>query len=60
MGIPTGVVGTCFCGENLGGGQQPINRRQFQSLSFVIMYNNKKDGAIFGFHITFCVITQYL
>ena len=31
-GIPTRVVGTCFCAENLGGGWQPIDPRQFQSL----------------------------
>ena len=28
----TRVVGTCFCSENLGNGQQPIDLRQFQSL----------------------------
>ena len=28
--------------------------------SLVMTCNNKKDGAIFGYHITFCAITQYL
>ena len=32
----------------------------FKVFSFVMMYNNKKNGAIFGCHITFCVITQYI
>ena len=32
----------------------------FKVFSFLMMYNNKKDGAIFGRHITFCAITQYL
>ena len=31
-GIPTRVVGTCFCGENLGSIQKPIYLLQFQSL----------------------------
>ena len=32
----------------------------FKVFSFVMTYNNKKDGAIFGCHITFCVIAQNL
>ena len=32
----------------------------FKVFSFVMEYNNKKVGGIFGYHITFCVQTQYL
>ena len=30
----------------------------FKDFSFVMTCNNKKDGAIFGCHITFCAITS--
>ena len=30
----------------------------FKVFSFVMAYDNKKVGDIFGYHITFCVITQ--
>ena len=33
----------------------PIDLRQFQSLLIIMAYNNKKVGAKFGCHITFCV-----
>ena len=59
-GIPTRVVGTYFCGENLGSAGNLSICFNFKVFSFVMSCNNKKDGAIFGYHITFCVITQYL
>ena len=59
-GIPTRVVGTCFCGENLGSAGNLSICFNFKFISFVISCNNNKDGAIFGCHITFCAITQYL
>ena len=31
----------------------------FPVFSFVMAYNNKKVGVIFGCHIIFCVQTQY-
>ena len=58
-GIPTRVVGTCFCGGNLGSAGNLSICLDFKVFSFVMTCNNK-DGAIFGCHITFCAITQYL
>ena len=59
-GIPTRVVGTCFCGENLGSASNLSICFNFKLFSFVMTCNNKKYGAIFGCHITFCAITQYI
>ena len=59
-GIPTRVVGTCFCGENLGNAGNLSICVNFKVFSFVMKCNNKKDGAIFGCHMTFCAITEYL
>ena len=59
-GIPTRVVGTRFCGENLGSAGNLSTCINFKVFSFVMTCNNKKDGTIFGCHITFCVITQYV
>ena len=59
-GIPTRVVGTCFCGEAREADSNLPIWVNFKDFSFVMTCNNKKDGAIFGCHITFCAITQYL
>ena len=59
-GIPTRIVGTCFCGENLGSAGNLSICVNFKVFSFVMTCNNKKDGAIFGGHITVCAITQCL
>ena len=59
-GIPTRVVGTCFCGENLGNAGNLSICFNFKVFSFVMSCNNKKVVAIFGCYITFCAITQYL
>ena len=59
-GIPTRVVGTCFCGKNLGSADNLSICFYFKVFSFVMTCNNKKDGAISGCHITFCAITQYI
>ena len=56
-GIPTRVVGTCFCGENLGSAGNLSICFNFKVFSFVMTCNNKKYGAISGCHITFCAIT---
>ena len=59
-GIPTRVVGTYFCGKNLEAASNLSICVNFKVFSFVMAYNNKKVGEIFGCHITFCVQTQYL
>ena len=59
-GIPTRIVETCFCWENLGSAGNLSICLNFKVFSFVMSCNNKKVGAIFGCHITFCGITEYL
>ena len=50
--IPTRVVGTCFCGEAREADSNLPIWVNFKVFSFVMTCNNKKDGAIFGCHIT--------
>ena len=48
------TVGTRFCTE----ARERLGSYRFASIvvfSFVMAYNNKKIGAIFGCHITFCL-----
>ena len=56
LGIPTRVVGTCFCRETTGGRRHHIDLR----LLICNRVNNKKVGARCRCHITFCVQNQYL
>ena len=59
-GIPTRVIGTWFCGRSLGGGWQPIDLHHYTVFSFVMAYNNKNVGGLFGYNFTFCVPNQHL
>ena len=59
-GIPTRVVGTCLCAGNLGSAGNLSICLNFKVFLFVMTCNNKKYGTVFGCHITFCAITQYL
>ena len=47
------VIGTCFCGEAIEAAGILSVCVNVTVISFVMGYNNKTVGAIFGSHITF-------